>query len=111
MENIKIEPLTPLLNKDIINRAKSLNTTLLSDGMEKIGVNRDGCLDAGISPISDTMKVVGTALTIDTEQGNNLPIHLAIYTSKKDYVLVINGKNHCEHPYIGDLMASTAKAM
>jgi regulator of RNase E activity RraA len=57
------------------------------------------------------MKVVGTACTVNTDSGDNFPIHLALYTTKPGYVMVIDGKGHKDHPYFGDLMMSTAKAV
>ena len=36
------------------------------------------------------MKVVGTACTVDTKDGDNLPIHIAIYSCKPGYVIQLS---------------------
>jgi regulator of RNase E activity RraA len=71
----------------------------------------DGAMQAEIMPVDISAKVVGTACTINTDSGDNLPIHIALYTTKPGYVMVIDGKGHKDHPYFGDLMISTAKAV
>ncbi|EDP17339.1 hypothetical protein [Enterocloster bolteae] len=43
-----------------------------------------------IKPVSDNMKVVGTACTVDTKDGDNLPIHIAIYSCKPGYVIQLS---------------------
>lgn len=96
----------PLLTNAIIERAKSLNSTLISDAM---GCN--GSMDYKVKPVKVGMKVVGTALTIDLRAGDNLFLHQGIYCGGEGYVLVADGKGHTSSAYLGELMASAAKAM
>lgn len=110
MESKICQP-APLLAKEIIERTKKLGAALLCDGMKGMGVPRDGCMDAGINPVDIGMRVVGTAFTLSAEPGDNLPIHLAMKLMKDGYVMVIDGKNHQEHPYFGDLLTRQAQAM
>ncbi|MDT3765789.1 S-adenosylmethionine--2-demethylmenaquinone methyltransferase [Priestia filamentosa] len=98
--------LAPLLSKDIIERAESLNTTLISDAM-----GCTGSMDYKIKPVASGMKVVGTALTVSLRPGDNLFLHQAIYDGKEGYVLVADGKGHTTNAYLGELMAGAAKAM
>lgn len=35
------------------------------------------------------MKIVATASTVDTKDGDNLPIHVGIYNCKPGYCLVV----------------------
>ena len=55
--------------------------------------------------------MVGTACTVDTEDGDNFPVHVAIYQGKPGYVLVVAGKGYTERAYMGDLMGSAADAI
>ena len=49
--------------------------------------------------------MVGTALTVRTQPGDNRPIHLAIYGAQQSgYALVIDGCAHDNCAYMGDLM-------
>lgn len=97
---------TPLLPEDIIERAKRLNTTLLTDAM-----GCTGSMDFRIKPVAPGMKMVGTALTVSMRPGDNLFLHEAIYAGKEGYVLVADGKGHTENAYLGELMAGAAKAI
>ncbi len=111
MSKLKIEKFPPLISDNLIERASRLSTALLCDGMKNMGIPFEGCMDEGINPVDLSMKVVGTACTLSTDSGDNLPIHLALYTAKEGYVLVMDGKGHSEHPYFGDIIVSTAKAV
>ena len=62
-------------------------------------------------PIDEHSKMVGTASTVQTEGGDNFPIHVAIYQSKPGYVLVIDGKSCMDRAYLGDLMGGASKAI
>ncbi|MFC0562135.1 RraA family protein [Halalkalibacter alkalisediminis] len=97
--------LPPLLSIDIIERVKKLNTTLLSDAM-----GCTGSMDYKIKPVTNTVKVVGTALTVSLRPGDNLFLHQAIHIGEEGYVIVVDGKGHTQNAYLGELMAFAAKA-
>ncbi|PYF01969.1 RraA family protein [Ureibacillus chungkukjangi] len=96
----------PLLTKEVILRAKKLNSTLISDAL-----GCTGSMDYKVKPVSWGMKVVGTALTVDLRAGDNLFLHQGIYCGGEGYVLVADGKGHTENAYLGELMAGAAKAV
>ncbi|MFC7685261.1 RraA family protein [Ureibacillus sp. GCM10028918] len=108
---LDIKEYPELLADDVIVRASKLGSALLCDGMLDLGIPMEGAMEADILPVAPSMATVGTACTVDTSNGDNLPIHLALYTAKPGYVLVISGKGHKDHAYIGDLMISTGKAI
>ena len=87
-----IHPMPELLPDKVIQRARQLNAAQLADGMKGLGIPNDGCMDAGILPVDLHMRVVGTAMTVDTRDGDNFPIHVAAYSGKPGYVMVIDGK-------------------
>lgn len=104
-------PYPPLLPEDYLRRARALSTALLCDGMAGLGLPGDGCMEADILPVSPEMKIAGTACTVKTGNGDNLPIHAALCACQPGYVMVIEA-GHCkDRPYIGSLMASTARAV
>lgn len=111
MSNSNYKPLPELISQDIIDRVSKLNTAQLCDGMEGMGIFRNGCMDASMMPVDSSMRMVGTAYTVSTEDGDNFPIHVAIYQGKPGYVLVVDGKAYTERAYMGDLMVGAAKAI
>ena len=105
------QPLPELIPQDLIDRARALSPALLCDGMQSLGIPRNGCMDASLNALDEHKVMIGTACTIDTEDGDNFPIHVAIYQSQPGYVLVIAGKNYPERAYIGDLLVGAAQAV
>lgn len=103
-----------LIPQELIERAKKLNPALLCDGMKGLGIPMDGCMEASIMPVNPdpSMMMVGTAVTVETDGGDNFPIHVATYSAPKaGYVMVIDGKAFKERPYFGDLIMGAAKAV
>lgn len=101
----------PLLPDSVIERAKALGAALLADGMKGLGVQNDGAMSKEINPVDMSMKVVGTAFTLETENGDNLPIHLSMKLLSEGYVMVIDGKGFDGTAYFGDLIARQARAV
>ncbi len=103
-----------LIPQELIERAKKLNPALLCDGMKGLGIPMDGCMEASIMLVNPdpSMMMVGTAVTVETDGGDNFPIHVATYSAPKaGYVMVIDGKAFKERPYFGDLIMGAAKAV
>lgn len=103
-----------LIPEEIMERVKKLNPALLCDGMKGLGIPMDGCMEASIMPVNPdpSMLMVGTAVTVETDGGDNFPIHVATYSAPREgYVMVIDGKSFQERPYFGDLIMGAAKAV
>lgn len=111
MSSQNYNALPELISEDIIERVKKLSPAQLCDGMEGLGIARNGCMDGDLLPIDKSKIMVGTACTVDTENGDNFPIHVAIYQGEPGYVLVVAGKGYTERAYMGDLMAGAASAI
>ena len=111
MSNNQYYELPELIPDEIIERVKKLSPAQLCDGMASLGIERNGCMDADLLPLDDGKLMVGTACTVDTEDGDNFPIHVAIYQGKPGYVLVVAGKGYTERAYMGDLMGGAAAAI
>ena len=109
-----LNPCAPLLSDEIIRRAKNLNVPLLLDGVKaaKIDIPNGGCMDMHINAVERCMTVVGTALTVETANGDNFPIHVASYSfDAKGYVMVIDGKAYEGRAYFGDLIMGACQAV
>lgn len=111
MSHVNYNSLPELVSQELIDRVKKLSPAQLCDGMESLGIERNGCMDANLMPLDETKILIGTACTVDTEDGDNFPIHVAIYQGKPGYVLVVAGKGYTERCYMGDLMGSAAEAV
>ena len=95
-----------LLSDEIINRAKKLGSTLLSDAM-----NNTGGLDYRIKLVTKGIFMAGTAVTVDMQPGDNLYLHQAIYSGEEGYVIIADGRDHKDNAYLGELMALAAEAI
>lgn len=107
------KPCVPLLPESVIKRAERLSVALLLDGLKaaKIDIPGGGCMEASILPVERGMKVAGTAMTVETGQGDNFPIHVASYSVQEDgYVMVIDGKGYDKRAYFGDLIMGACQA-
>ncbi len=104
-------PLPELIPQDLLDRFRKLSPAQLCDGMAKLGIARNGAMDADLMPLDDRKVMLGTAYTVDTEDGDNFPIHVAVYQGQPGYVLVVAGKGYPGRAYIGDLMAGAAQAV
>ncbi len=111
MSNVKYNKMPELISDEIIERVSKLSPAQLCDGMKDLGIFREGCMDADILPIDESKIMVGTAYTVDTQEGDNFPIHVAIYQGKPGYILVVAGKGYQEKAYMGDLMGAAADAI
>ena len=100
-----------LINEKLLERARKLSVAQLCDGMKELNIPKSGCMRYDINAIHPSMKVVGTAMTVETDNGDNFPIHVATYSIPcAGYVMVIDGKGHTEKAYLGDLIMGAAKA-
>lgn len=103
-----------LIDGELIERAKKLGVALLCDGAKAAGLDmvNCGCMEAAIMPVERGMVMVGTAMTVETSDGDNFPIHVASYNAPSEgYVMVIDGKSYAERAYFGDLIMGACQAM
>ena len=103
-----------LIEEEYLERAKKLGVALLCDGVKKAKLDlfNCGCLSAGIMPVARGMTMVGTAMTVETDNGDNFPIHVASYSAPgAGYVMVIDGKAYEGKAYLGDLIMGACQAV
>ncbi len=111
MEKGDYHPLPDLIPQALLDQVKKYDTAQLCDGMKTLGIEREGAMDASLLPIDDKKRMIGTACTVDTANGDNFPIHVALYQCKPGYVMVIAGKGYDGKAYLGDLIASAGEAI
>lgn len=95
-----------MIPTSMLERAKALSASLLSDAM-----NSQGAMNFGIKPVKPGMKVVGTAITVKVKPGDNLLLHKAIYLSGKGCVIVLDSNCYMECAVWGSMMTRAAAAM
>ncbi len=100
-----------LIDQEIVDEALKFGTAMLADGLTASGIDKDQVLHSSIMPVLSTMKFAGTAITVATTEGDNFPIHLALYQSKPGYVMCIDGKGYTERALMGDVMLGIADAI
>ena len=110
-EKATINKFPDLIRAEFVRRAEEFGAALMSDGMKGLDIPREGCMSAALKPIDASMKVAGTAVTVETAGGDNLPINLATYAAGPGFVMVVDGQGYTERAYVGDLVLGAAKAV
>ena len=93
------------LSKEKIERFKKLPTGNVCDANGKTGN-----MDAGIKPIDPKSKLVGPAVTVRAQPGDNLILHQAIYEAEPGSVLVVDAHGYTDAGAIGDIMVNACMA-
>lgn len=66
---------------------------------------KKGIMHPSIKPIDPTCHLVGPAVTVECQPGDNLALHQGIYAAKKGDVLVFNLHDYTGAGHFGDIMA------
>jgi 4-hydroxy-4-methyl-2-oxoglutarate aldolase len=91
---------------DIVRQASEYQAAILADV-----AGRRGALHGRIQPLRPSMKVAGTALTVEVRPGDNLMIHAAISLAKPGDVLVIDGKADQTAALMGTIMMTACQKL
>src|SRR3546814_3600977 len=94
----------PRVPADIVSRAALLQPAILADV-----AGRRGALHGRIRPLHSSMKLAGTAFTVEVRPGDNLMIHAAISLAKPGDVLVIDGKGDLNSALMGTIMMTACR--
>jgi regulator of RNase E activity RraA len=110
MKAIDMKPFPELISDEILERAGKFSSCNLCDGMKGLASRwmGDVCRHRTAGSIHE---VRGNGNDVEAQPGDNLPIHVALYTSQPGYVMVIDGKACEEYPYFGDLMMGVARVI
>ena len=93
-----------LTEKEIIEQLRQFSAATVHEALGKTGN-----LPSGIKPISNKMKVCGTAYTVKTMPRDNMLLHRAYAYANTGDVLVVNCSDFYEAGYWGDLMSLGAQ--
>lgn len=93
-------------NFDVINRMKSIGSSVFADVMEIKNV-----MDYRMKPINLSAPLVGQVRTVSVPPGDNLFLHYAMYQVEAGDIIVVDGKDYKESAYLGELMAGAAQKL
>jgi 4-hydroxy-4-methyl-2-oxoglutarate aldolase len=94
------------IDPELVARAAQYPSSILADV-----AGRRGALSSRIAPLAPTMRIAGTALTVEVRPGDNLMIHAAMAMAKPGDVLVIDGKGDESCALMGEIMVSQCMAI
>lgn len=96
----RMEPSAPQLPTDLVDAAREVAVSLLSDNVERI-VGSTGILaQHGDAPMA------GTAVTVRTRSGDNLAIYRAFALCRPGDVLVVDGGGVTDQALVGEIMTT-----
>jgi 4-hydroxy-4-methyl-2-oxoglutarate aldolase len=96
----------PRVQADIVQRAAAYQPAILADV-----AGRRGALHGRIRPLHPSMKLAGTAFTVEVRPGDNLMIHAAISLARPGDVLVIDGKGDLSAALMGTIMMTACRQL
>lgn len=91
---------------DVVAQAAQFQPAILADV-----AGRRGALHGRIRPLHPSMKLAGTAFTVEVRPGDNLMIHAAMSLAKPGDVLVIDGKGDLSSALMGTIMMTACKQL
>lgn len=94
------------LSPELVKQASQFASTILADV-----AGRRGALHGRIQPLARSMRLAGSAITVEVRPGDNLMIHAAMMIAKPGDVLVIDGKGDQTCALMGEIMISQCKAL
>lgn len=94
------------VSKENIEALKQLGTATIHEAQ-----GQKGAVDGALRPIDPTVRLAGTALTVDARPSDNLAIHYALTKAKPGDVLVVDAKGFVEAGPWGDLLTLAAQKL
>ncbi|MCW5670519.1 MAG: RraA family protein [Hydrogenophaga sp.] len=90
----------------IVQQAGAYQAAILADV-----AGRRGALHGRITALRPSMKVVGTAFTVEVRPGDNLMIHAAMSLARPGDVLVVDGKGDQTAALMGTIMMTACQKL
>lgn len=91
---------------DIVRQASEYQAAILADV-----AGRRGALHGRVQALRPSMKVAGSALTVEVRSGDNLMIHAAMSLARPGDVLVIDGKGDQTAALMGTIMMTACQKL
>lgn len=92
------------LSQDLLDTLCQLGSATIHEAQ-----GQTGAFNSAIKPIDPTSKLVGRALTVDAQPGDNLVIHYALSQARPGDVLVVDSKAFVEAGPWGDILTLAAQ--
>lgn len=89
----------------LVQQLGQLPCSVLGDAMGRLNV-----FPAAIFPVWKGARIAGRVLTIQTEPGDNMPLHEALSSVEQGDVVVVDGKGEENRALMGELIAGRYKA-
>src|SRR5262245_44403029 len=96
----------PRVSLALVQQAAPYQAAILADV-----AGRRGALHGRIQALRPSMKVVGTAFTVDVRPGDNLMIHAAMSMARPGDVLVVDGKGDLGAALMGTIMITACRKL
>lgn len=96
-----------VLNQETLEMFSKLPTGNVADSNNSIA--RQGVMDSGIKPVDPKSHIVGRAVTVKCQPGDNLALHQGIYAAQPGDVLVCDLRGYDQGGHFGDIMALACK--
>lgn len=94
------------VSPDIVKRSSQFAASILADV-----AGRRGTLDGRIQPLAPSMRLAGSAFTVEVRAGDNLMIHTAMLMAKPGDILVIDGKADRTCALMGSIMINACRKL
>ena len=94
------------VSPDVIAEASRFPSSILADV-----AGRRGGLSGRISPLANSMKFAGPAVTVEVRPGDNLMIHAAMAIVRPGDVIVVDGKGDLSSALMGEIMSQQCVAL
>lgn len=107
MPTCRLYPEPPARDATLVERARAVPTSVLSDRMERFGAARGLFPLLGLAPRE---RLAGPALTALTRPGDNLAVHLAIDVAQPGDVLVVDAGAFADRAVMGEIVYRYAAA-
>jgi 4-hydroxy-4-methyl-2-oxoglutarate aldolase len=96
----------PRVPRDIVQQAGEFQAAIIADV-----AGRRGAMHGRVAALRPTMKLVGTAFTVDVRPGDNLMIHAAMAMARPGDVLVVDGKGDQTAALMGTIMITACRQL
>ena len=96
-----------VLDKETREKLSKLPTGNVADNNNSAA--RQGVMDSGIKPVDPKSHIVGRAVTVKCQPGDNLAIHQGIYAAQPGDVLICDLRGYDQGGHFGDIMALACK--
>lgn len=97
------------ISEETISALNTYTVSVLADAISAVNNSKNKVLCSRIHGVKQGLHFAGIAVTVKAPNGNLFPIQYALYKGFPGAVLCIDTNNHANNPYLGEMMAVTAR--